>query len=296
MGTLDGRALPGGGGTEPLGLFGPTRDCQFDPPHRPHRRERALEPHERWNFVRKDPGMVVRWHATEQGGDELEPNPQPGLEHVVGRGLREFADQHLVLACRCQFQLDEPGRGRQGHDVDGLARPLGEVLRDREDHAVVNVRGQVELAVEHFLPPVLAGLGFHMVLPGGSVHREIGVFGEYGAALHQVVFLHSKNSLLGEQHGLVEHRSVFEVKYHAAVDLFTPDDLEDIALRNEGTVDRAQEEISAGDTFDKAHRDRSGWEGGWPQQYRRENQQAEPHRRIHERRVFWMFAHRFLKV
>ena len=193
----------GAGRRRPLRLVGPTGARQLDPPDRPRRVERPLEPHERWHLVSDDPDVVVRRHAPEQRGEELEPHPELGLEHIVDRGLRELADQHLVLACRDQLQLDEPGRGREGHDVDGLAGPLGQILRDGEDHAVVNVGGQFERAVEHLLPPVLAGLGFHAVLPG-SLQRDLSVLGEYGPALHQAVALHGKDALLGEYHRLVE--------------------------------------------------------------------------------------------
>ena len=98
-----------------------------------------------------------------------------------------LTDQHLVLSRRHQLQLDEPGRGREGDDVDGLARSLEEVFRDGEDDAVVGVRGQLERALEHRLAPVLVRRRLDAVLSGGALERDLGVLREYRSFLHQAV-------------------------------------------------------------------------------------------------------------
>ena len=70
--------------------------------------------------------MIQAWESggtrSQQRGEELEPAPEPGPQHVVGCSFREFADQHLMLALRCQLQLDEAGRGREGYEVDVWGR------------------------------------------------------------------------------------------------------------------------------------------------------------------------------
>jgi len=86
------------GRRRPLWLVWPTGARKLDPPDRPRRVERPLEPHKRWHLVRDDPGVVVRRHAPEHRGEKIEPGPEMGLEHIVDRGLRKLADQHLVLA------------------------------------------------------------------------------------------------------------------------------------------------------------------------------------------------------
>ena len=63
-----------------LWLVGPTGARQLDPPDRSRSVERSLEPRKRWHFVSDDPGVVVRRHAPEQRGEELEPDPELGLD------------------------------------------------------------------------------------------------------------------------------------------------------------------------------------------------------------------------
>jgi hypothetical protein len=59
--------------------------------------------------------------------------------------------------------------------VDGFARPLVKVLRDGDDHTVIDVGWQFKGTVEHLLLPVFAGLGVHAVLSRGSLQCEISV-------------------------------------------------------------------------------------------------------------------------
>ena len=117
-----------------LRLVGPAGARRFDPPDWTHRVERPLKPRECRQVITDDPGVGIRRHASQQRGEELEPAPEPGPQHVVGCSFREFADQHLTLALRCQLQLDEAGRGREGYEVDGFAPSLGKVLRDRDKY------------------------------------------------------------------------------------------------------------------------------------------------------------------
>src|SRR5439155_6290662 len=106
-------------------LVGPAGARRLDPPDGPHRKELALKPHERRHFIIDDPGMGVRRHTSQQGGEELEPAPEPGPEHVVGCSFCEFPRHYLTLARRCQLQLDEAGRGGVGAVLAGFARSFG---------------------------------------------------------------------------------------------------------------------------------------------------------------------------
>jgi hypothetical protein len=103
--------------------------------------------------------MLVRRHAPQHCGEKLEPNPKLWLQHKVDRSLGQIADQHLLLADRCHCQLDEPGFGREGHEIEGFAGPLGEVFHDGEDQAIVDVEGQFERPLEYcFLSVLVASL------------------------------------------------------------------------------------------------------------------------------------------
>jgi hypothetical protein len=259
-------------------LVGPAGARRLDPPDRAHRDELPFKPHECRKLITDDPGVGIRRHASQQRGEELEPGPEPGPQHVVSGSFLDFADQHLMLARRCQLQLDEAGRGREGYDVDGFARTFGEVFRDRNDHSIIDVRRQVERAVEHLLPSVFVSPGAHTVLSGGSLQRDLSVLGKCGSALHQVVALHGKDSLLSEYHFLVVYRSVLEAKYHATLDLSAPLNLEEIARRKEFAVNRAKHKETVGDALDEAYRDRSRRGRSQPQQHRHENQQAKRRR------------------
>ena len=205
----------------------------------------------------------------------------------------EFADKHLLLALGCKLQLDEAGRGREGYDVDGLDRTLGEVLRDHNDHSIIDVRRQVERAAELLFPSVFVSLGLHAVLSGGSLQRDLGVLGKCGSAIHQVVALHGKDSLLSEHHCLVVYRSILKAEYHATLDLSAPLNLEEIARRNEFAVNCAKHKETVGDALDEAHRDRRrrGW--AQPQQKRHQNQQAERRRPRIKRGTSYNFPVKF---
>ena len=221
-------------------LVGPSGAHRLDPPDGSCYGERSLEPHESGHFASDVPGVAVRRHSSKQRSDEFESNPELWLERIVSCGFREFADQHSVLTRRHQFQLDEPGRGREGHRMNGLAGAFRQVLRDCKDHAtVVNVEGQIERAIEQLLLPVLVGLGFHVVLSGGSLQRNLGVIGECRPALYQAIALQGEDTLLSEHHRLIEQRPVLEVKHHAALDLSATTKLEEITGRNEDAVERS---------------------------------------------------------
>jgi hypothetical protein len=166
--------------------------------------------------------------------------------------------------------------------VDGFARSLREVLRDRDDHTVIDVGRQVKSAIEHLLSPVFVGLGVHAVLSGGSLQRDLGVLGKCGSALHQAVALHAKDALLSEHHSLVEYRSVLEAEYHAALDLCPPLNLEEIARCKESAVNIAKHKEAVRDAFDEAYRDRGRRGLVQPQQNHHQNQRAE-RRRASER-------------
>jgi hypothetical protein len=53
----------------------------------------------------------------------------------------------------------------EGYDVDGFTRALGKVLRDRENHAVIDIGRQVERAIEHLVPSVFVSLGVTRYFP-----------------------------------------------------------------------------------------------------------------------------------
>ena len=72
------------------------------------------------------------------------------------------------------------------------------------------------------------------------------------------------------------------MEHHAFLDLSAPDDLEEIARRDQGAVDRAQLEEAVGDAFGEAHRNRGRRKRARLQQHGRENEQAE-RRRPHQR-------------
>ncbi len=109
--------------------------------------------------------MIVKRHAPEQRSEELDPDPQKWLEHVVGCSFRDFADHHLWVSRWCKLQLDEPRRGREGDEVDGLAGSFEKVLCDGKDHPIVNVGGQIELAFQQFLSAVFVGFSFTRYFP-----------------------------------------------------------------------------------------------------------------------------------
>jgi hypothetical protein len=74
----------------------PTRARKLNPPDRPFRVQWPLELHERRrSFLGQDPCVVVVWHSTEEGGEELTPGPRTGFQHKMGRSLDEVADEHL---------------------------------------------------------------------------------------------------------------------------------------------------------------------------------------------------------
>jgi len=179
-----------------------------------------------------------------------------------------------MLAHRSHLQLDEPGRGREGYEVDGFAGPLGEILCDREDHAVVHVGGQDQLAIEDFLPPVVVGLAFHPVFPGGTLQRDLGILSEYRSALPQSVALQGKDALLSEDHRLVEDRPIFEAEHHTAFNHSTFRALEQITRRNGHAVDRAKYQESMGDTLHEPDRNRRCHGRARRQKHRHENYYA----------------------
>jgi hypothetical protein len=75
--------------------------------------------------------MIQAWEsggASEQRGEEVEPDPEPGLQYIVGCSFPEFVDQHFLLARRCK-----PNWMRRGVGVKATMRtvslaPLGRFL------------------------------------------------------------------------------------------------------------------------------------------------------------------------
>src|SRR5262249_5542045 len=180
-------------------------------------------------LITNDPGVGIAWHATQQGGEELEPDPEPRLQNVARRSFPEIADQHLLFPRRYKLQFYEAGLGREGYDVNGFTCTLGEVLRQRNDHSIIHIRRQVEGIVEHPLPSVFVILSIHAVLSGCSLQRDLGVLGKCGSPMHQAVALHGKDSLLSKHHCLVVYRSVLEAEYHATLNLSALPKLQEIA-------------------------------------------------------------------
>ena len=73
----------------PLWFVCPAGDGLPHPPDRPRWGELPLESHEGWDLVGNDPGVVIRRQPAEKFGEELEPDPQLGMEYVMNRGLSD---------------------------------------------------------------------------------------------------------------------------------------------------------------------------------------------------------------
>jgi hypothetical protein len=75
-----------------LRLLGPARARGLDSPDRTRRDERSFKPHECRKLVTDDPGVGIRRRASQQRGEDLEPDPEPGFQHVVGCSFPQIAD------------------------------------------------------------------------------------------------------------------------------------------------------------------------------------------------------------
>jgi hypothetical protein len=77
-------------------LVGPAGARRLNPPDRPHRDELPLKPRECRQLIIDDPGVGFRRHASHQRGEEVEPGPELGPQHVV---VAVFASSPISTLC-----------------------------------------------------------------------------------------------------------------------------------------------------------------------------------------------------
>src|SRR5262249_14761731 len=65
-------------------LVGPTGARRLNSPDRTGRDELPFKPHECGQLIVDEPSMGIWRYASQYRGEELEPNPQPRFQYVVG--------------------------------------------------------------------------------------------------------------------------------------------------------------------------------------------------------------------
>ena len=143
------------------------------------------------------------------------------------------ADDATFCCCRLELERYDARLWGKRDDVNGLPALAIDVLANDRNHAVVNVRGQVELAAILLCFPVLVWSTLDHVLAAAR-QRDVDVGGKRLTALDQVIALHPKDAVLRERHRLTKHGAVGEVKNEATFDVGITRDLHEITVREEG--------------------------------------------------------------
>src|SRR5678815_568605 len=141
-------------------LYGQAGAHESDSHDRPHQLQRSFELHETRRLIDQNPTGIVElgWELAGNLAEPLLNHADLRSKGVLRRLTRQVSDLDGSLIYGMQLHVDDLGGRSECEHAHRFIDALLKVLRYGDEHAVVDILGQINLSAQHLLFPLRSRL------------------------------------------------------------------------------------------------------------------------------------------